>query len=374
MLIRTSRTRRSQRSLRLVALSACTVAAVAAGSATAGAATGAAATGTSGSTAAADSSPYPLLCRAQHLVQWLSYLCAQPGDLLDVRIGDVHATQPSLGYDEVYYKLGRYTLGKDKINKKFDDWCEANGQVEAASARPDARLDDPESFTCKVPVGSETAESIAPMKTVVIGPGGVPYLTDGHHTLTSFYETRDGGANLHVRLRVLGNLSKLSPSAFWKQMQANKWVWTRDPKGKPVSVWSLPGGVGLKRFQNDPYRSALYFTRDIGYTAGTIPFQEFYWGNWVRGTQPDALGGDLTTLPGYLAAVDKISHAQTALPADSVVTDGFTAGQLGALKAWNDGKAAEKGEFAKLSKPYADEKPGKIAYMLEYKKAHGIKG
>ena len=55
------------------------------------------------------------------------YLCAKEGDLLDVRIGDVHATQPSLGYDEVYYKLGRYTLGKDTINKKFDDWCEANG-------------------------------------------------------------------------------------------------------------------------------------------------------------------------------------------------------------------------------------------------------
>lgn len=47
------------------------------------------------------------------------YLCAKPGDIVDVRIGDVHPTQPSLGYDEVYYKLGRYTLGKDTINKKF---------------------------------------------------------------------------------------------------------------------------------------------------------------------------------------------------------------------------------------------------------------
>jgi len=113
-------------------------------------------------------------------------MCAQRGDLLDVRIGDVLPTQPSLGYDEVYYKLGRYTLGKDKINKKFDDWCEANGQGEAAVADASARLDDPTSFTCTIPVGQETAESIAPMKTVVIGPGGKLYLTDGHHTLTSF--------------------------------------------------------------------------------------------------------------------------------------------------------------------------------------------
>ena len=138
------------------------------------------------------------------------YLCAKEGDLLDVRIGDVHATQPSLGYDEVYYKLGRYTLGKDTINKKFDDWCEANGQIQAATATAASTLKDPSSFTCQIPVGQETAESIAPMKTVVVGPRGDLYLTDGHHTLTSFIETADGGPDLHVRLRVLGNLSGLS--------------------------------------------------------------------------------------------------------------------------------------------------------------------
>jgi hypothetical protein len=71
------------------------------------------------------------------------YLCAQAGDMVDVRIGDVLPTQPSLGYDEVYYKLGRYTLGKDAINKKFDDWCEASGLVPAAWVNPGARLDDP---------------------------------------------------------------------------------------------------------------------------------------------------------------------------------------------------------------------------------------
>ena len=91
----------------------------------------------------------------------LGYQCAAAGELLDLPIGEVRATQPSLGYDEVYYKLGRYTLGKDEINKKFDDWCEANGQEEAASALPDARLDNPSSFTCTVPVGQETPEGIA---------------------------------------------------------------------------------------------------------------------------------------------------------------------------------------------------------------------
>src|SRR5689334_12002229 len=31
---------------------------------------------------------------------------AKAGDLIDVRLDELHATQPSLGYDEVYYKLG----------------------------------------------------------------------------------------------------------------------------------------------------------------------------------------------------------------------------------------------------------------------------
>ncbi|MDH6282676.1 ParB/Srx family N-terminal domain-containing protein [Prescottella agglutinans] len=301
-----------------------------------------------------------------------AYLCAKTGDLLDVRIGDVQATQPSLGYDEVYYKLGRYTRGKDAINKKFDDWCEANGQVKAATAAPNASLSDPASFTCEVPLGQETADTIAPMKTVVIGPGGRPYLTDGHHTLTSFYELPDGGPNLHVRLRVLDNLSGLSTQDFWAEMKQNKWVWDRDVDGNPVPVQNLPKGVGLANFADDRYRSLMYFARDIGFTSGTLPFQEFYWGSWVRG----ASGIDLSTwnrndLTSYLDTVKKVTKAQTALPADSVVDSGFTARELGALAQWNDGKAEAKGEFAKLSKPYSDDKPGKLAYALEYK--NGLK-
>lgn len=298
------------------------------------------------------------------------YLCAKEGDLLDVRIGDVHATQPSLGYDEVYYKLGRYTLGKDAINKKFEDWCEANGQGTAVAATPEARLSDPGSFTCAVAVGQETPETVAPMKTVVVGPGGLLYLTDGHHTLTSFQEVE--GPDVHVRLRVLGNLSALSIPDFWAQMQTNRWVWNHDVDGNEVAYAALPQGVGLANFADDRYRSLMYFGRDVGYTAGTIPFQEFYWGEWLRGGGAGDLGGwDNHDSASYLAAVDRVTRAQTALPTDSVVNNGFTASQLGVLGAWNDGKAADKGEFGKLSKPYSDAKPGKIAYALEYKAAHG---
>nr|WTB34148.1 ParB/Srx family N-terminal domain-containing protein [Streptomyces sp. NBC_00830] len=301
------------------------------------------------------------------------YLCAEPGELLDVRIGDVHPTQPSLGYDEVYYKLGRYTLGKDAVNKKFDDWCEADGRTAAATVSPNARLDDPSSFTCELPVGSETADSTAAMKTVVIGPGGEPFLTDGHHTLTSFYETPDGGANLHVRLRVVANLSTFTRQDFWKEMQAHKWVYLRNPDGSPITVNKLPTSVGLANFTDDKYRSLLYFGRDIGYAQNGLPFQEFYWGSWVRDAKPvDLATWNQNDLGNNLATVKTLTEKITALPKDAVVDSGFTAAQLGALDEWNDGKAVGKGEFDKLSQPYSDEKPGKLAYTLEYKRVHGL--
>ncbi len=304
---------------------------------------------------------------------YAGYLCAQEGDLLDVRIGDVHPTQPSLGYDEVYYKLGRYTLGKDAINKKFADWCEADGRLDVVSALPDARLDEPSSFTCAIPRGAETAESIAPMKTVVIGPGGEPFLTDGHHTLTSFTELPDGGPNLHVRLRVQANYSTLTRQDFWAQLKAHKWTYTKDPSGNDVKVNKLPESLGLDNFQDDKYRSLLYFGRDIGYAQNGLPFQEFYWGDWIRDTAPAGLTSwDATTLASYLSAVKASTEAMTKLSASTVVSSGFTAEQLGALSAWNNGKAATKGEFDKLSKAYAEAKPGKIAYALAYKAQHGL--
>ncbi|MER5394939.1 hypothetical protein [Saccharopolyspora sp. NPDC002686] len=37
--------------------------------------------------------------------------------------------------------------------------------------------------------------------------------------MTSFAETPDGGQNMHVRLRVVANLSALSPDEFWAEMQ-----------------------------------------------------------------------------------------------------------------------------------------------------------
>ncbi|MET9348736.1 ParB/Srx family N-terminal domain-containing protein [Streptomyces termitum] len=302
-----------------------------------------------------------------------AYTCARPGDLVAPALEELRPTQAVLGHDEVYYKLGRYRSDKDAaaggFNKRFDDWCEANGQGEAASVRPDARLDDPSTFTCTVPLGQETEESVEPMKTAVVGPGGQLYLTDGHHTLTSFLESPDGGPRARVRVRVTDNFSDLSPAAFWQRMRAENKVWLRDADGREITVGRLPERLGLASFQDDPYRSLVYFTRDIGYAVPdhAPEFLEYQWGSWLRPELPLA-GRDLDDPAAYLALVKDASRRMTALAPDTVVADGRTAAQLGRLAAWNDGKKETGGEFAKLGRPLTDAKPGKLAYALDFKK------
>ncbi len=299
--------------------------------------------------------------------------CAQPGDLIDVTLGELHPTQAVLGFDQIFYKLGRYGSDRDEaaggVNKRFDEWCETNGQGEAASARPGARLDDPSSFTCTVPLGKETPETIAPMKTAVVGPGGKLYLTDGHHTLTSFLEGPDGSPATRIRLRVTDNFSALSPSAFWQRMTAEKKVWLRDENNRPLTVNQLPDRLGITHFRDDPYRSLVYFTRDIGYEVpdGATEFLEFSWGSWLRG-EHDTGAYDLTAPGPYLDLVKRASKSMAALAPDAVVDDGRTAAQLGRIDAWNGGKKETGGEFAKLGfRPLSDPKPGKLAEALDYK-------
>ncbi|MFJ9328182.1 ParB/Srx family N-terminal domain-containing protein [Streptomyces sp. NPDC101230] len=338
---------------------------LAAGTVVVGASTGAVAAGTGsaggavGSGACAGSGPLPRSC-------------AQPGDLIDVTLGELHPTQAVLGFDQVFYKLGRYGSDRDEaaggFNKRFDDWCETNGQGEAASVRPGARLDDPASFTCTVKLGQETPESVAAMKTAVIGPGGKLYLTDGHHTLTSFLEGPDGSTRLPIRLRVTDNLSSLSTAAFWQRMTAEKKVWLRDEKNRPLAVDQLPDRLGISNFRDDAYRSLVYFTRDIGYEVpdDASEFLEFSWGSWLRGKH-DTAAYDLTSPGPYLDLVKSASKSMAALAPDAVVDDGKTAAQLGRIAEWNGGKKETGGEFAKLGKPLTDAKPGKLAEALAYK-------
>lgn len=294
------------------------------------------------------------------------FCAAVEGDLLEVRLSDLRPTQPSLGYDEVYYRVGRYTLGEGAANQLLDQWCATNGQDGLKQAQPGATVADPASFSCEVAAGSETAESKVAMKTVVIGPGGQPYLTDGHHTLTSFWEAPGAGPDTRVRLRVTGNLSAQQPDAFWTEMQSRGWTWLQDADGNPVAPDQLPMSLGLDQFANDQYRGVLFFVRDVGYGQDddSPAFQEFYWGRWLRDQSDPALKPQefsLTETASYLTLIGNVGKAIVALPPDSVVAAGRTAAELGRLDTF--GQQA----FDALTEPVGSPKPGKLAYALAYK-------
>lgn len=295
-----------------------------------------------------------------------AYCAAAVDDLLDIRLADLRPTQPSLGYDEVYYRLGRYTLGDGAADQLLDQWCATNGQQTLQSATPGATISDPASFTCAVAVGAETDESKVPMKTVVIGPGGQLYLTDGHHTLTSFWEAPGGGPDTRIRLRVTGNLSTLQPEAFWREMTDRGWTWLRDADGNPVTPEKLPTSLGLKQFANDQYRGVLYFVRDVGYSQDddSPAFQEFYWGQWLRNqTDPSLRPADftLTEMASYQTLIGNVGRAMVALSDTTEIANGQNAKALGKLEAF--GQKA----FDALSAPVDSEKPGKLAYAIAYK-------
>jgi hypothetical protein len=293
---------------------------------------------------------------------------ATPGELLTVKLRDLRPTQPAIGHDQIFYKLGRYSSAKDSLNKEFDDWCEANGQEEAASAKPGATLRDPSSFTCTVPVGQETPDTVAAMKTVVIGPGGALYLTDGHHTFTSLLETPDGGPDTRVRVRVQDDLSRLSPAAFWQEMQKRNLVWLRTADGKAITPDQLPQGLGLARLGDDPYRGLVYFTRDVGYAppADAPEYLEFYWADWLR-PQVALTDADRNDPARYLAVIEKASRLMSATAGTTPIAPGRDADAMGRMASWNDGKKVTGGEFGDLSKPITDKKPGKVAYAVDFR-------
>lgn len=303
------------------------------------------------------------------------YGYAQAGDLLQAPLKDFHPTQPAIGYDQIYYKLGRYTKNLDTPNKKYGDYCEDMGQdsVVKASVTGTSTLGNAASFSCKSAVGSIPTS----MKSAVIGPQGKLYLTDGHHSFTSYWETADGGPDMKVWVRITANFSSSkSMDDFWAKMKASNNVWLKDGSNNNAAVTpaQLPEKLGLANgLHNDPFRSLIYFTRDVAYKqpAGGTEFLEFYWEEWVRSQ------GSLATLPSqmtdattYLAAVTTLADAMVGLNASvdgsGVIpgTTGKTITDLGLQSlAYRNDASKGAGELANLVKPTT----GKLSYAIDYK-------
>ncbi len=285
-----------------------------------------------------------------------AYLQAKAGDIVQVTLADLRPTQPAIGFDQIYYKLGRYAADPAK---KFDDACEANGQNKAKTTTAASRVDDLASFTCTKTVGTKPED----MKTMVIGPAGKPYLTDGHHTFTSVWETADGGPQAKMWIKVQDNFATQDRATFFRTLRARNLMWLKDTANRPTTPAELPLSLGLRNgMGNDRYRSLVYFTRDIGYQQLTdaTEFTEFYWGDWLR-QRVNLDNYRLDDTASYLSAVRAAATAMVALAPADTVSNGKTAAALGGLAAVNET------EFTALSQPVGSAKPGKLPYAVGYK-------
>jgi hypothetical protein len=116
---------------------------------------------------------------------------------------------------------------------------------------------------------------------VVIGPGGTPYMTDGHHTLRALLDSAqpDKSAYGHI----LANWAAVEPAAFWKRMAAQNYTYLKDASGRgPQPPASLP--ASLKSMQSDPYRGLAWGVMKAGGfdEVKGVFFQEFLWADYFR--------------------------------------------------------------------------------------------
>jgi len=103
------------------------------------------------------------------------------------------------------------------------------------------------------------ANLLTDIEPVVIGPGGVLYLTDGHHTFTALQNSIYGG-NPNVYVNVVANYSNLTTSQFFQTMQSQNLLLPLND-GVPQTVNPATGApipTSLTALTSDPYRGLEY--------------------------------------------------------------------------------------------------------------------
>lgn len=274
------------------------------------------------------------------------------GDIISAALHEFVPTQSSIGYDQIFYKLGRFNKDKKKM---FDEICETNGQKGLASFNNQSNMHHSQSFECKETIGTVKKD----MKTIVIAPNGTYYLTDGHHTFNVFWAIPEGGHDFKVNVIVDKDYRHLdSMDSFWNEMIADGNTWLFNQEGKHISYNNLPTSLGMDNFSNDQYRSLIYFSRGVGWNKPKrpVPFIEFYWSKEVR-KKVDVKQLDLNNKSGYAEAIRKVSHVILALESDNVGLSGKSAKEMGQFNQFS-----QKG----LDKQLGDKK-GKVSYMINYK-------
>lgn len=146
---------------------------------------------------------------------------------------------------------------------------------------------------------------------VVIGPGGVPFMTDGHHTLRALLESAAPEKTAYGH--VLANWSTLPPAEFWARMEASNYAYLRDAAGRPRPASDLP--ASLLEMQRDPYRGLAWAVMDAGgfLERKDVFFQEFRWAEFFRSrlVWDDADDADFDRALNEARALARTPAAQT---------------------------------------------------------------
>lgn len=123
---------------------------------------------------------------------------------------------------------------------------------------------------------------------VVIGPGGVPYVTDEQHRANAGFDAekthravralRENGQPT-MYMKVVANYSHMTQEEFEKAMIENHYCFLND-LGKERSFKDLPRHV--YQMKNDPYRSVAGFVERKAYQMTDVYFAQFKVADWLR--------------------------------------------------------------------------------------------
>ncbi|MDD3267468.1 MAG: ParB/Srx family N-terminal domain-containing protein [Burkholderiales bacterium] len=131
----------------------------------------------------------------------------------------------------------------------------------------------------------------------VIGPKGIIYLIDGHHSTYSLYllanQKNSCGYDGKVYVYIVDNKSNYNESEFYDYMKSNQYVWLKDSYGKEIDFSALPNKIS--KIGDDPYRSLMKLVADSKCNlnnpvidgSNSTPYLEFYWGNKLKQYRPN---------------------------------------------------------------------------------------
>jgi hypothetical protein len=115
---------------------------------------------------------------------------------------------------------------------------------------------------------------------MIIGPGGIPYLADGHHEVRSLLNSNQTNKNIYGI--VVENWSDMAPADFWKKMVDQGYAYLFDSEHNAIDPASLPASVS--GCVDDPYRDLAAAVRLAGGYAKDVKvfYQEFIWAEYFR--------------------------------------------------------------------------------------------